>query len=211
MTATLEKHLDDRKTRARTDDPHPREPLRAEGVAPERPADEPVTRAATLLPPELLQPSEIIVLLLKPSPWFILLASLASLAAIGLATTAALAIQRFQPIGLTREQIMLAGIGLAALRLSWQFLEWLSRVYVLTDQRVIRVRGVIRISVFEAPLHRIQHTNLDFSLRERLFFLGTILFSTAGTGFPEAAWSMVANPLDVHQTVVRTINRYRRS
>jgi uncharacterized membrane protein YdbT with pleckstrin-like domain len=94
-------------------------------------------------------------------------------------------------------------------RLFWQFLEWLSRVYVLTDRRVIRVRGVWRVRVFEALLKNIQHTTVERSMRERLLGLGTIGFATSGTAFTEASWRMVARPLEVHQIVVQTIGRYR--
>ena len=100
-------------------------------------------------------------------------------------------------------------VGVAAVRLFWQFLEWLSRVYVLTDRRVIRVKGVLRISVFEAPLRQIQHTAAQYSIRERIFGLGTIGFATAGTGVIEAAWEMVARPMEVHGAVVQALNRYR--
>jgi uncharacterized membrane protein YdbT with pleckstrin-like domain len=181
----------------------------AEDVAPD--ADQALARrAAAMLPAELLQPSEIIILLIKPSPLYILLAPLRSLMLLIVLTLGALAINSEFALGIARRDIILIGIGLVGLRLFWQFLEWLSRVYVLTDQRVIRVRGVLRVNVFETRLEHIQHTDTHFSIRERLFALGTLTFSTAGSGMIEAAWEMIARPLEVHQTVVRTIRRYRR-
>jgi hypothetical protein len=68
---------------------------------------------------------------------------------------------------------------------------------------------VIRVQVFEAPLKKIQHTQAVFSLRERFFGLGTIMFFTAGTGLAEAAWVMLARPLEVHKKVVAALHRYR--
>ena len=112
--------------------------------------------------------------------------------------------------GVSNREWVLLGMSLIALRLVWQFVDWLSRVYVLTDQRIIRVRGVLRVSVFECRLAQIQQTDLLFTLRERLFGLGTLGFSTAGTAFTDAYWTMVAQPLDVHEKVVATIKRYRR-
>jgi len=184
-------------------------PSRAEGVAPE--ADQAAAgRAAAMLPAELLQPHEIIVLLLKPSPLFIVLAPLRALATILVLALGALVLNAQFALGLHRRDIILVAVALIGLRLFWQFLEWLSRVYVLTDQRVIRVRGVLRVSVFETQLEEIQHTNTQFSIRERIFGLGTVTFATAGTGMVEAVWTMIARPLEVHQIVVRTIRRYRR-
>jgi uncharacterized membrane protein YdbT with pleckstrin-like domain len=182
------------------------EPARAE--APTEPG-ELAGRVSAMLPDQLLQPGEIIILLLKPSPWFIVLESLRTLTLVALAVAGALLLQQGGYIYIGRSDIVLCGVFLAGVRLFWQFLEWLSRVYVLTDRRVIRVKGVLRVHVFEAALKQIQHTQALFSVRERLFRLGTISFATAGTGAAEAFWQMVAQPLEVHQTVVRAINRYR--
>lgn len=173
-------------------------------------AEEVEPAAAAMLPAELLQPGEIIILLLKPSPWFIVLSPLKTLALIALATLGLLAVRQTGLILMPQPQIVLLGVATAVLRVFWQFLEWLSRVYVLTDQRVIRVMGVLRVSVFECPLSQIQNTHLLFSIRERLAGLGTIGFATAGTGGYEAFWVMVAKPLDVHHKVVQAIRRYRR-
>lgn len=167
------------------------------------------TRAGDMLPAELLQPGEIIVLLIKPSPWSIVLASLGSLAVIALVLAAGHWLYNLGYLHINRRDLILLAVGAASIRLFWQFLEWLSRVYVLTDRRVVRVKGVLRVQVFEAPLSKIQHTSTHFSVRERMFSLGTIAFATAGTGAVEAAWEMIARPLEVHRTVVETLNRYR--
>lgn len=182
----------------------------AEGLAGETGADEAAARAAGMLPAELLQPGEIIILLLKPSPWFILLAPLRVLTAILVLAMAADAANSYLGLGVNRQNIYLVTMAMLLARVFWQFLEWLSRVYVLTDRRVIAVAGVLRVRVFETPLEKVQHTNLHFSLRERLFALGTISFATAGTAFSEAYWLMLSNPLEVHQKIVQTLQRYRR-
>jgi hypothetical protein len=164
---------------------------------------------AAFLPAQLLQPGEIIVLLLKPSPWYILLEPLHSVVAIVVLALTALWLAAAGVLPMSQRDLSVIAVGLVGVRLFWQFLEWLSRIYVLTDQRVVTVRGVLRVQVFETQLKSIQHTNLLFSVRERLVGLGTILFATAGTAFPESAWRMIARPLDVHQKVVQTIQRYR--
>lgn len=166
-------------------------------------------RVAAMLPAQLLQPNEIIILLIKPSPWYILLAPLGFFA--GVIILAAILVS-MQSRGMfpwaARNDLILAAAGVCAVRLFWQFLEWLSRVYVLTDQRVIRLAGVVRVQIFEAQLKNIQHTQTVFSLRERIFHLGTVAFATSGTAGIEAAWVMVNQPLEVHRTVVETISRY---
>ena len=42
---------------------------------------------------------------------------------------------------IARNDLILAAAGVAAIRLFWQFLEWLSRIYVLTDHGIIRLAG----------------------------------------------------------------------
>ena len=68
--------------------------------------------------------------------------------------------------------------------------------------------GVLRVSVFEAPLRNIQHTSVFSLLRERLFGLGTIGFATAGSDVFEAYWVMIPRPFAVHKVVVDAIERY---
>lgn len=167
-------------------------------------------RVTAMLPAELIQPGEIVILLLKPSPWYILLEPLRALAIMVMMVALAVLIQdKTTWFGDSRRDLILTGVLVIGVRLFWQFLEWMSRVYVLTDRRVIRVQGVLRISVFETPLSKIQHTHTYFSLRERFFALGTLGFATAGTGIVEAYWRMIAKPLDVHRVVVQTISRYK--
>lgn len=170
-------------------------------------------RAAALLPEQLLQGGEVIILLIKPSPWYIVLESLRFLAVTAVLLVAALALTSAgwlgEQLSISKLDLVLLAIAITGARLVWQFLEWLSRVYVLTDQRVIRIMGFFRVQVFETQLKKIQHTVTLFSIRERLFALGTIGFATAGTDAVEATWRMVAKPLEVHRVVIETLNRYR--
>jgi uncharacterized membrane protein YdbT with pleckstrin-like domain len=168
-----------------------------------------VPPSAALLPAELIQPGEIIILLLKPSPWFILLEPLRSLATLAVVFAVASWLSRWDLLTLGKRELVGAFVALAGVRLFWQFLEWLGCVYVLTDRRVIRVRGVLRIHVFEAPLKNIQHLTVYFSVRERFLGLGTLGFATAGTGVVEAYWRMLAKPREVYRTVVEAMERYR--
>lgn len=167
-------------------------------------------RAATMIPAELIQPGEIIILLLKPHPLYILLWPLKTLTILLLLTLLGVMIARdVEAYDLAQNFVIVGGLLIVA-RLFWQFLEWLSRVYVMTDQRIIAVAGVLRVRVFETPLTSITHSELLFSLRERFFALGTLGFYTAGSAVGEAYWVMVGKPLDVHAKVVQTLKRYRR-
>jgi hypothetical protein len=179
----------------------------AEALSPER--------AATILPAGLLHDDEIILLLTRPSPLFIVLSCLPGLALIGLLTLlmAYLAphVARWQPfVSWTDVHAFAGGLLVVLLRLSWQSLEWLGRVYVLTDRRIIRRIGVLRVAVFETSLRNIQHTSVFERVRERVFGLGTIGFATAGSDVYEAFWEMIRKPFVVHKIVGEAIQRYGR-
>lgn len=157
----------------------------------------------------LVRDDEIIILLLRPSLLFIVLVPLGSIMALLIVTLAlALLAAKVSWIGWNEQQAYMLGFTLICLRLGWQTLEWINRVYILTDQRIITRSGVLRVSVFEAQLKRIQHTSMFMRLRERVFGLGTIGFATAGSDMLDSFWIMLRHPFAVHRTIVETIQRY---
>lgn len=168
----------------------------------------PVEQASTLLPAELIQEDEVVILLLRPSLWYIPLASFGSLVFIALITFMLAYMSRLPWVNWSDLLAFGFGLALAAIRLSWQALEWYSRVYVLTDRRIIRRMGVLRVAVFETQLKNIQHTSIFRSLRERIFGLGSIGFATAGSDVFEAFWVMINRSFAVHRIVVKTIEKY---
>jgi len=158
----------------------------------------------------VLQPDEIIILVLRPSALYIVLSSLGTLvASVVIALVLAYSAQ-FAWSPWTDVQAASFGVLLASLRLGWAWLDWINHVYALTDRRVIARRGVLRTALYEAPLARIQNTIVLQSLRERLCFLGTLGFATAGRGTFDAFWESVATPFEVHRKVLEAIERHRR-
>ena len=168
----------------------------------------PVEQASTLLPAELIQEDEVVILLLRPSLWYIPLASFGSLVFIALITFMLAYMSRLTWVNWSDILAFGFGIVLASIRLSWQALEWYSRVYVLTDRRIIRRMGVLRVVVFETQLKNIQHTSIFRSMRERIFRLGSIGFATSGSDVFEAFWVMINRSFAVHRIVVKTIEKY---
>jgi len=166
-------------------------------------------RATTLLPAGVIRDDEVVILLLRPSVLYVPLSCVASLTVIALAAFCLAYLARWQPsVGWTDTQAFALGVAVGAVRLGWQVLEWYCRVYVLTDRRVIRRMGVLRVMLFEAQLKNIQHTSVFARLRERVFSLGSIGFATAGTDVIEAWWVMLREPFEVHKTIVEAIQRY---
>ncbi|MEC8817759.1 MAG: PH domain-containing protein [Planctomycetota bacterium] len=161
---------------------------------------------------QVLQDGETVILALRPSPWFILIdGSWVYFASIFVALLLAwLAHQPWSPVILPESQIFPLLATVLSIRIVWKFLDWANRVYVLTDQRIMRRRGVIQYSLIEAPLDRIQHSAIFTRVVERVLGLGTIGFATAGSGRFEVIWEMIANPIEIHRKVNDAIDRYGR-
>ena len=162
------------------------------------------------LPADLVDDDEVVILLLRPSPLFIPLSSLGSLLVIAVVALAMMYLGRFMIIQLIDTLAFGLGVAGGLACLAWQGLEWWSRVYVLTDRRIIRRKGVLRPTVFEAKLRDIKHTSVFRHLREQLLGLGSIGFASAGSDVFDAFWVMVRQPFAVHRTVVEAIERYGR-
>lgn len=160
----------------------------------------------------LISDGEIVILELKPSPWYIVLSCLGSLFAIAFLSLLLAYLSHAYPWlgGWSEADAFGFGLGLATVRLGWQTLDWYGKSYILTDRRVIAVSGVLRRGYFQAPLRNLQHIAVVVSIRERIVRLGTIAFATAGSDAYEAAWLMLPRPFVVHRRILETIERYHR-
>ncbi len=160
-----------------------------------------------IVPAHLLDGGEIVILAIKPSLWFVPLTSARwILLGIGLLLAANISWVSPHVAGYLR---MAGYLGVAG-RLGWAMLQWVSRLYVLTNRRVMRLRGVFNVELFQCELTRVQSLVLSASLPERLARSGTILIQTAGalgSVGGSAAWRIIPRPLEVHQKLNDAIRR----
>jgi hypothetical protein len=102
---------------------------------------------------------------------------------------------------------------LVAARLMWAVLHWMGRLYVLTDQRVIRLASVFSVEVSECSLRRIAQTQVVTSAKDRLCRIGSIEIypkDSDGTDHPTctaATWQTIARPVEVHAQIQTAIRR----
>ena len=157
----------------------------------------------------MLEPGEIIVATFRPSLLWIALRSargvLIALAAAALGAAAS----GWAGLG-WETPIAQLGIAVAAARTAAAGAEWASRVYVLTDRRVLRRRGVLAPTVYSANLNALRRVELEQDRVDRLLRTGTVTFSTRTEGRWEAAWVMVPRAREVHELVEATRRRYGR-
>jgi len=163
-----------------------------------------------IAPPEaidILDDDEIIILLIQPSPWYIPLSCLGSLAAIAFITLLMAWSSRFPVAPWTDAVAFGLGAILTIGRLAWQAIDWSQRLYVLTDRRLVRRSGVFRPDSESIPLRDIRHTVVLAAPRERLLGLGTIMFATA-FGISGHSWDAVRRPHEVSAVVREAVDRY---
>jgi hypothetical protein len=165
------------------------------------------TSLATLVSRHVLRDGELVILLLKPSVWFILLSSLWFIAVDVLVLCAIFVFDLDDKMRLQKLPIVEAGIFIATGRLMWATLQWTSRLYVLTDMRILRVGGVFNVNIFDCPLRKVARTRLLPITRERVVGTGSIEIIPLEESSPEGVWQTVAAPRQVHEQVVAAINK----
>jgi hypothetical protein len=165
------------------------------------------TSLAALLTNHILSPGEIVLLILKPSLWFIVIDS-AAFNLITLLIAAGIAwVDHRRP-----DHIYYSlGLCVIAVRTMWSTLQWMGRLYVLTDMRVLRIRGVFNAEIFDCALRQIARTRLIADKREKLFRIGSIEIIPKDESSPIASWKNIAKPVAVHEQLLAAISRAKQS
>jgi hypothetical protein len=160
---------------------------------------------AALLTGHLLQDGELVLLILKPSRWFIILSSLRFAAVVLILMLGAALFDERIPGPASAASS--AGAVLITARLMWAILHWIGRLYVLTDMRIVRLDGVFSINIFDCPLRRVANTRVFRSTRERFVRLGSIDIFADDEFNSYSTWQMVRKPQDVHDEIRAAITR----
>jgi len=161
---------------------------------------------AVPISPEYLDGGEIVVLAVKPSPWFVLFDAARWLIVAGILLVVSV-VPGLRLGGLSPETVaQLAGV-LAVGRLGVAVLRWASRHFVLTNRRVMRLRGVLRPDILACPLVHIRNTRVHRRIHERACKLGTIQFFFEQAPDGDLDWREIARADKVHEQVRRAIER----
>ena len=173
------------------------------------PTSQQVQVAAHLVPANLLAGGEIVILAIKPSSWFVVIVSLPVLAGAG-AVAAAVGIAGHYRPG-TPDQLVYSFAAVAAVaRLALGCWQWLGRTYVLTNLRVVCIRGLINVNIAAAPLAKVRQAALAQPMPERMLSLGSIYCLSDADATAAVSWNTIANPLQVQEILDEAIRRARR-
>jgi hypothetical protein len=162
------------------------------------------TSLAALLAGHILRDGEVVLLILKPSLWFIAFHAMRFAAAVLIVTIGA---QLWLHNSRTAVSIAYAGAFLIAGRVMWAVLQWMGRLYVLTDMRIVRLSGVFNVEIFDCALRKVATTRLTRTFREKLWRLGSIEIIPAADSCPPSVWQTVKRPAEVHAKIQLTIER----
>jgi hypothetical protein len=163
------------------------------------------------MPEGVLGDGETVILMTRPSVWFVLLESLPVLAAAFLvALSLVVAAKGFHvDIPGRLRYLVPACLVVMLMRLYIASFQWMRRIYILTNRRVLRMRGLIRTEIFECPLENMSGASLSVSRSQRFCHTATVLFDIPTLETEAGAWHHVPRPSDVIELVSDAIRRAR--
>ncbi|HEX4055009.1 MAG TPA: PH domain-containing protein [Tepidisphaeraceae bacterium] len=178
----------------------------AAGAAPSTAAAR-ATSLGTLLGTHVLRDGELVLMILKPSLWFIIFNSFAFAVVVAfIAVVLAVVDHRMHD-----HFYFEAALFFIAGRLMFAVLQWMGRLYILTDLRVLRITGVFGVEIFDCPLRKVVRARLVSTSREKLVGVGSIEIIPTDEDLPTSVWQTIANPREIHDRLQAAINRAKQS
>ncbi len=116
---------------------------------------------------------ETILLMIRPSPWFIVSTSMRAVPAAA-AAGAVLVVASLDPsIPWDFRGALFASTAIVLARAGWQSIDWFMRLYILTDRRIVVRRGVVA-EIFECTLGEVAGIGQPRRWGERLGGTGSL-------------------------------------
>jgi len=110
-------------------------------------------------------------------------------------------------LGVIGGWIVLAGAGF----LTWKTGAWWIARYVITDERVLLIDGVVSRRVRAVPLSKITHTDYRRTLSGRLLGYGTISLDSAGSHDGLRELTSIPRPDEVYRLIMSLVSGGSRS
>jgi hypothetical protein len=177
----------------------------------ESPAPEPaampleaISPLSALISRHMLQDGEIVELVVRPSPWWLVLSSWRTLLLCAVIILAGLTFAP-GPRNWYVEVGLLGGLA----RLMWATVKWMSRLHVLTNMRVMTVSGVFNVVVTECPLRRLARIREVTVLSERVVLAGSLELIPMDESFAIMLWQTIRTPAEVYRKIQAAIGRTR--
>lgn len=162
--------------------------------------------AGYLVPANLLQDGEIVILVVKPSSWLALFSSLPVMTGAAVAALLAAVIGNYYAWFPEKAaaSVCLAVLVARAMAGCWQ---WLGTTYVLTNRRIVIVRGVVTARWSGVLLTDVGETLMEQTAADRLVGTGNIHCFVSQARSPKLSWITVTRPEEVHPIVREAIRQ----
>lgn len=154
----------------------------------------------------LLSDSEIIILAVKPSLCYVLFVSARWLAVLLPVTIISCLSAQMGWFDVQARVLLAISLTAIIIRLAFALLQWQSRAYILTNLRVLRIRGVMRIEMFQCSLLQLKNVQLTAGFGERILGLGTIGMVRDSSGSAQAHWRNMRRPEQVRRKIIEAID-----
>ncbi len=164
---------------------------------------------AMLLMRHVLRDGEVVILLLKPSLWWIVLTCMRFAAVVLILMLLAARLDHLLP-GRTPVYVEV-GVFIISGRLMWAVCQWMGKLYVLTDQRLLALSGIFSVRVYDCPLRQIAEVRGVSGFREKALRLGTILIFPRQDSCLLGQWQTVRRPQWVLEQILSAMARIRRN
>jgi hypothetical protein len=86
-------------------------------------------------------------------------------------------------------------------------LQWIGRLYVLTDLRVIQMSTLFNVDIRDCPLRKVGRVRVVYTVKERLLRLGSVETIPFDDAYPVGLWQTVAKPNEVHRIITQAVRR----
>jgi len=156
------------------------------------------------LPSGVIDGGEIVLMAIKPSVWSPVLEALPWLLSTA-GFSALILVLRLALPGLTPSGSAQLVLAIGFVRLLVGIVRWVATWYVLTNRRILDVRGARSPRIGAMPLVDIRNTYVKASATERLVGVASISLVSKRAGDPHRMWEFVPKPELVHAKIRRAI------
>lgn len=155
----------------------------------------------------VLDDNEIVQFSVKPSLWYIIAVSYKFVLVTALLSALTWIIGQQGAFGPWTGSIISFWLAVGTARVAVAALQWASRLYVLTNRRVLCFRGVFNVRFSQCLLTAVSVVNLQLSWCAKWQPIGHIHMFPVDELMDCVQWECVASADEVHDIVVRAIRR----
>ena len=159
------------------------------------------------LPALDLQDAEVVILVIRPSGWFVVLTAWPVLVMAALVAVAEGLLYALSGNGPGRQMVLLVCLAVGAGRLMIGCFQWSGLLYVLTNRRALRFRGLARPGPLSIALKAVVGTHLTAPRMERMVGVAGLVFNSSEPRQRAPFWTHIARAGEIKQIVDETIRQ----